>query len=39
MQPAVTLIFNEMIRFHPKAPRAVTPDPPPLKTAPATLTG
>jgi hypothetical protein len=39
MQPAVTLIFNEMIRFHPKASREVTPDPPPLKSAPATLTG
>jgi hypothetical protein len=40
MQPAVTLIFNEMIRFHSKASREVIPDPPPpLKTAPATLTG
>jgi len=45
MRSAVTTIFNELIRFHPKASKEVIPDPavilpdppPPLKTSPATL--
>ncbi len=47
MQPAVTLIYSELIRFHPEASKEVIPDPavlppdppPPLKRGPATLAG
>jgi hypothetical protein len=47
MEPAVTLIYSELIRFHPEASKAVIPSPssilpdppPPLKTAPVTLPG
>lgn len=47
MEPAVTLIYSELIRFHPEASKEVIPDPavvlpdppPPLKTAPVTLPG
>ena len=47
MRSAVTLIYSELIRFHPEASKEVIPDPavilpeppPPLKTGPATLAG